>query len=102
MNTKEERLEKVNAQLQSLFNEISVLTKKKPDSLINKLKMKIINSIIEEAIAVLGKENIPLMDFKGFSDNDLPSNSDVTIVCGQYLSCLRKFRSDNIKQKGRL
>lgn len=93
-----EQFEKVDAQLQSVFEEIGELAKKKPDDGINKFKLKIINGLISEANVVLGDKNLPISSFSQFDDDDVPTNSDVILVCGQYLSRLEKLRSDNIVQ----
>lgn len=87
--------EKVEAQLQGLYNEITALSKKKPDDAINKFKLKLINQIIIEANNILKKEK-PFSDFNYFEEDDLPSNSDVVMILSQYISCMEKIRSDNI------
>ncbi|TKI54818.1 hypothetical protein E8L90_04825 [Brevibacillus antibioticus] len=87
--------EKVEAQLQGLFNEITALSKKKPDDAINKFKLKFVNQIIVEANKILKQEK-PFPDFYSFEEDDLPTNSDVVMILSQYISCLEKLRSDNI------
>jgi hypothetical protein len=92
-----ESFEKVDSQLQALFEEVGELAKKKPDGPINKFKLGIINGIIRSADEVLGTSYKPLPDFIGFDSDEMPTNSDVVMVCGQYLSCLEKLRADNIE-----
>ncbi|GGH88583.1 hypothetical protein JOD43_004255 [Pullulanibacillus pueri] len=94
------RFEKTNAQLEGLFNEIGTLSKKKPDDAINKFKLKFINQIILESNDILGDLNLPFADFRGFEEEDMPSNSDVVIILSQYLNCLEKLRADNITPYG--
>ncbi|MBK7573632.1 MAG: hypothetical protein IPI10_19300 [Bacteroidetes bacterium] len=88
--------EKIQAQLESLHSEISTLTKKSSNDALNKFKLKFVNQTLDEANRILGKKYIPFSDFEKFDDNDLPTNSDVTMMLGQYLNCMEKFRSDNI------
>jgi hypothetical protein len=89
--------EKVQAQLQGLFDEIGALSKKKPDDAINKFKLGIINPILAEANKLLTGEYKPFSDFEQFEDESLPTNSDVVLILSQYLNCLEKLRADNIK-----
>ena len=88
--------EKVQAQLESLHSEISALTKKSQNDALNKFKLKFVNQSLEEANKLLGKIYKPFEDFDKFDENDLPSNSDVTMMLGQYLNCMEKLRADNI------
>lgn len=88
--------EKIQAQLESLHNEINTLTKKSSNDALNKFKLKFVNQTISEANKILGQKNKPYKDFNIFEENDLPTNSDVTMMLGQYLNCMEKLRADNI------
>lgn len=88
--------EKVQAQLESLHSELSALTKKSQNDALNKFKLKFVNQSIDESNKLLGKNYKPFDDFDKFDENDLPSNSDVTMMLGQYLNCMEKLRADNI------
>jgi len=88
--------EKVRAQLQQLHNEVSVLSKSKPDNPINKFKLGFINEKLEEANTVLRSDFKPFKDFTLFNADELPTNSDVVMVLSQYLDCLEAWRSANI------
>ncbi|MFF2482727.1 hypothetical protein [Paenibacillus sp. NPDC058071] len=92
--------EKVQAQLQGLFDEVGTLSKKKPDDAINKFKLKIINPILAEANKLLTEEYKPFSDFEQFDEDSLPTNSDTVMVLSQYLNCLEKLRADNIMLYG--
>ncbi|MGV2967190.1 hypothetical protein [Paenibacillus sp. AGC30] len=92
--------EKVQAQLQGLFDEIGTLSKKKPDDAINKFKLKIINPILTEANKLLTGDYKPFSDFEQFDEDSLPTNSDTILILSQYLSCLEKIRADNITVYG--
>jgi hypothetical protein len=39
----------------------------------------------------------PFKDFTSFSEDDLPTNSDVVFIVAQYLGCMEKLRADNIR-----
>lgn len=96
MNIDVSFFEKVQAQLQGLFDEIGALSKKKPDDAINQFKLKIINPIMSQANKLLDGDYKPFSDFEQFDDESLPTNSDVLLVLSQYLNCLEKIRADNI------
>jgi hypothetical protein len=97
MNTAEiNQFEKVQGQLEGLLSEITVLSKKSPNDVINKFKLKFINEIILGGNNVLGKAYKPLDSFEQFDEDELPSNSDVTFILSQYLNCFEKLRADNI------
>ena len=98
MNSKEdiESLEKLIGQLSGFHSEISVLVKKSPNDAVNAFKLSLINSVIASANGVLGTSYLPFRDFVGFDADDVPSNSDVTIVLAQYMEEAERFRSDNV------
>jgi len=91
--------EKVQAQLESLHDEIGNLSKKSQNDALNTFKLKFVNKTISEANLILGNQYKPFDDFQQFDENDIPSNSDATMILGQYLNCLEKLRSDNIVQE---
>ena len=99
--TKEDvnKFEKVQSQIEGLLLEVTNLTKKSPNDAVNKFKLKFINEILIEANRVLGKTYKPLSSFEKFDEDDLPSNSDVSFILSQYLSCFEKLRADNIYRK---
>lgn len=92
--------EKIQTQLESLHEEISTLAKKSQNDALNPFKLKFVNKAISEANSLLGQQYKPFDDFELFDDNDLPTNSDVTLILGQYINCLEKLRADNIFSKG--
>jgi len=91
--------EKCQTQLDSLHKEISALAKKSANDSLNKFKLKYVNKNLEDANKLLGSKYKPFEDFDQFEDSALPTNSDVTMILGQYLNCMEKLRSDNIKMK---
>jgi hypothetical protein len=95
--TEIELFEKTNAQLEGLQSEVLNLSRKSPNDAINKFKLGLINKTIQTANRLLGEQYRPFSDFSLFDENALPSNSDVTMILGQYLNCMEKLRADNIK-----
>lgn len=93
------KFEKVQAQLEGLYNEIGVLSRKSPNDAINKFKLKFFNQVLVSANVFLVGSYKPFDGFEIFEDADLPSNSDATMIFEQYLNCLEKLRADNITTK---
>src|SRR5260221_2639907 len=91
-----DRFEQIDAQLEALYVEISLLSKSKPNDAVNKFKLKFINSVLESANEALDEKNRPFSDFEQFSEDELPSNSDVVFMLAQYRNSLDKLRSDNV------
>ncbi len=94
-----ESLEKVIGQLLAAHSEIAILAKKSPSDTLNSFKLKMINRVIKTSNSVLGKKYKPFEDFEYFLDEDLPSNSDVTMILAQYMEEAERYRSDNVMQK---
>lgn len=91
-----EKLEKIIGQLQAAHTEVAVLSKKSPADSLNPFKLKMINKVLEESNKVLGEKYKPFDEFDKFEENDLPSNSDVTMILAQYMEEAERFRSDNV------
>lgn len=83
-------------QLEVFRAEISVLTKKKPNDAINKFKLKFINKVLEDANKLLKEKYKPFADFDYFEEDEIPTNSDITMMLSQYLQSMEKLRIDNI------
>ncbi len=96
--TEVNKFEKVQGQFEGLYKEIGILSKKSPNDAVNKFKLKFINQILAEANTLLTKGYKPFQGFDLFEDEDLPSNSDVTMIFEQYLNCFEKLRGDNVVQ----
>jgi len=94
-----ERFEKINGQLEGVYDEITSLSKKSPNDSVNKFKLRFINSILAEANSILETKHKPLSDFSSFDEATLPSNSDVAFILAQYLNGMENKRTENIKQQ---
>lgn len=89
---------KLQPQLKSAYDEISLLSKKKPTDSVNKFKLKFINSILSRANEILGEKYKPFPDeFDLLNEDDMPNNSDVVFILSHYLTSLEKLRCDNIE-----
>lgn len=95
--TEVELFNKTYAQLESLHDEISLLSKKSPTDGVNKFKLKLINNVLESANKLLGQKK-PFEDFTVFDEDQLPNNSDATLILSQYLSCMEEARLPNIER----
>lgn len=91
-----EVFDKLSGQLDSLYSEINTLVKKTPNDAINSFKLKFINEILKDANSLLGERFKPFKDFSCFEDDNLPTNSDVAMIVGQYINCMEELRANNI------
>lgn len=98
MKTKEdvENLEKLIGQLQGLHSEISQLAKKSPNDGLNTFKLRLVNKVLKSGNNILTARYVPFDDFKQFEEDQLPTNSDVTMILSQYLEQAERFRSDHM------
>ncbi|AFZ57344.1 hypothetical protein H6G54_25595 [Anabaena cylindrica FACHB-243] len=78
--------------LEAMQEEFQELTKKKPEAVLNKSKVKIVNRLLESCRKVLdleaSLEYLDLMD-----EDDIPQNSDVALMLSQYVAAMRQFKS---------
>ncbi len=91
--------EKLCGQLTSVYDEISLLSKKNPNDALNKFKLKFINKLVSDSNEFLTNKYRPLEDFLQFEEDDVPQNGDVVFILSQYLQCFEKFRSDNVAMR---
>jgi hypothetical protein len=91
---------KLQPQLNSAYDEISILSKKNPTESLNNFKLKFINSILSRANEILSNNYKPFPDdFDLFNEDDIPNNSDVVFILSHYLTSLEKLRCDNIEKE---
>jgi hypothetical protein len=88
--------EKLSGQLLSIYDEISLLSRKNPNDAINKFKLKFINKLASQSNDYLTEKYKPFDDFDNFDEDDIPQNSDVVFILSQYLQCFEKQRADNV------
>lgn len=80
---------KVLEQVRTLKYEFRALSSKKPNEPLNNFKVKYVNQTLADANAVLGDDK-PYENFELFSDEELPTNSDVLMMLSLYLDKLTK------------
>lgn len=91
-----EQLERLISQIDGMHREISALAKKSDTNAVNAFKLKLINAVLKQANAILGEKHRPFPDFDQFSDEAMPSNSDVTFILTQYAEATELYRTENI------
>ncbi len=91
-----DKFEKLSGQLISVYEEISLLSKKNPNDAVNKFKLKFVNTLLGESNKFLAEKYKPFEDFDCFDVDDVPQNSDAVFILSQYLQCFEKLRSDNV------
>ena len=94
--TQVDHLEKLIGQVYGLHKEFAALTNKSPNAAVNTFKLHFVNITINNCNELLGKKHKPFEDFNLFDTDDVPSNSDLSFMIGQYMQALEKFRSDNL------
>ncbi|MDR0512443.1 MAG: hypothetical protein LBG93_05010 [Treponema sp.] len=87
---------KVQSQMEEMYNEVSVLSKKSQNDALNEFKLFFVNELLQEANRILEEKYIPFKSFSIFHKDKMPTNSDVVMVLSQYLTCLENMRVDNI------
>ncbi len=97
MNRKQvDTFEKLSGQLLSIYEEISLLSRKSPNDAVNKFKLKFINKMLTQSNEFLASKYKPFDDFELFEEDDMPQNSDIVFILSQYLQCFEKQRADNV------
>lgn len=96
MNKEEiEIFEKTHAQLLGFYEETAVLVKKNPNDQMSKFKLQLINKVLTTANEIVANIK-PFEDFNQFDiDGDIPFNSDVAMILGQYIKCFELIKKDN-------
>ena len=92
-----EMFEKLHIQIKDMYSELSVLSKKNPNTPINEFKLKFVNQLLSQSNVLLGEKYKPFTEFSVFSSDDLPFISDIVLILSQYIKCLEKLKYDNVK-----
>jgi hypothetical protein len=86
-----ERFEMLSTLLDSIYGEMREFSKKKPDEVLNQLKVKMINKVLQQAKEALASQpSIAFLEL--LDDGSLPSNSDAVLIIGQFRSAMSHFR----------
>jgi len=83
-------------QTEKILKDFLELSKKKPNDAVNKFKLRLVNTILEQSNGFLEEDGYkPFESFETFDEDEVPSNSDVVLILSQYLGCLKKYGLDN-------
>ncbi len=98
MDNKEEvwEFEKLEQQLHSFLDEMSELSRKKPNDPVNKFKLKFLNTTLDSINKIITGYR-PFQDFEQFDVDSLPSNSDVVVILSQYAGAVLRYRTENTR-----
>lgn len=82
----------LNELVEAVYTEMKELSKKKPDDLLNKFKVKSVNRVLEKLKVLLVSE--PTVEFLDVLDEEsLPSNSDSVLIISQHIAALKQFKN---------
>ena len=77
--------------LNAMYSEFKELSKKKPDVVVSKSKIKITNRLLERIrMALESSSSIEFLDL--LDEDDVPQMSDVTLILSQYVASMKEFR----------
>lgn len=83
--------------LSSQKRELDLLSIKKADGQLNKMKIKMINRVLSPLSDLF--KNEPSKEFLEILDeDDLPTNSDVVFIISQYITAISEFRKKYYKE----
>jgi hypothetical protein len=85
--------------LNAMHQEFKELSRKKPDAVLSKSKIQIVNRLLESCRKVLEAE--PSLQFLDLINEDnVPQNSDVVLMLSQYVAAIEQFRSTYHRKDG--
>jgi hypothetical protein len=77
--------------LSAMFQEFQDLSKKKPDGVLNKRKVEIVNRLLRDILEIVdGEPTRVYLDL--LDEDDLPQNSDVVLILSQAVAAMKAFR----------
>jgi hypothetical protein len=87
-----DKFQRLSPLINSIFVEMQEFSKKKPDEVISKLKVKMINRILTQVKDFLASDpNVEFLEL--LDDETLPTNSDTVLIVGQFRAILHQFES---------
>lgn len=78
--------------LDSALTEIREFAKRKPDGIVNPLKVKMLNQLLVEVKGILADEASSLY-LELLDEELLPQNSDVVLILGRFRAAMSQFRA---------
>jgi hypothetical protein len=77
--------------LDSVFNEIKELSKKKQDGALNELKVKMTNRVLAKVKLILNDD--PTVEFLDLLDEEVfPTNSDAVLIISQFRAAMLQYK----------
>lgn len=87
-----EKFDSLMPLLSSMFHEFQELSKKKPDGVLNKCKIAIVNRLLREIHGILAEEPTSIyLDI--LNEDDLPQNSDVVLILSLTVAAMKTFEN---------
>lgn len=78
--------------VESVFNEIKELSKKKQDGALNDLKVKMTNRVLSKVKTILKDD--PTLEFLDLlNEESLPTNSDAVLIISQFKGAMQQFKN---------
>ena len=77
--------------LDSQKREFDLLSKKKPDDQLNKMKLKMVNRVLEPLKKICQNEQ-SYMFLDTLNEDEMPTYSDVVLIISQYETALDEFK----------
>jgi hypothetical protein len=85
--------------LDSVYNEIKELSKKKQDGALNEIKVKMTNRILSKVRAILKDD--PTVEFLDLLDEvSLPTNSDAVLIIAQFKAAMQQYKEKHYGWSG--
>ena len=96
-----EKYEILSPLLHAVLREMKELSKKKPDGVLNKLKVEMVNKILSQIKDLLSEE--PTLEFIELLDDEtLPTNSDAVFILAQFRAAMDHFQETYFRWDGSL
>jgi hypothetical protein len=78
--------------LVAMFREFQEASKKKPDGVLNKRKVEIVNRLLRDVMSIVeGEATRAYLDL--LDEDDFPQNSDVALIIGQAVAAMETFKA---------
>ena len=79
--------------LRAMFREFTEFAKKKPDGVLSKSKVRVVNRLLTAVCAVLdGEASREYLDL--FDEDELPQNGDMMLMIGQAVAAMDGFHNN--------
>ncbi|TYA84064.1 hypothetical protein [Seonamhaeicola marinus] len=94
-----EQFDMLSPILDSVYEEIKELSKKKQDGALNALKVKMTNRILSKVKTILKDD--PTVEFLDLLDEEsLPTNSDAVLIIAQFKAAMEQYHNKHYGWNG--